>query len=264
MTSSSSPLHAAARAVVLTVPLLAAPGCELTEGLLDYTAPLSGAFVLVASEPPDLGDLDFDVPAGMAAAARIERQELPWDDSELVNDAQVRLVVDGVGGYLLDPVGGDGLYRSDLLEDESLFYEEGRLHRVTVDDGEREGNLLVELPVPPELHLPSRTDAGADLYVRMEGGPFPGFAITVVDEGGKVTWSQFPDTLTELADLENDWPSDYARIPKAAFAAPGKRYAVGIAGLERMDDDAFEMIDPGSSSLFVGVTRWAVVEAVQD
>jgi len=239
--------------------LVAGAGCSQLAEWMDYTAPLSGEFVIVLSEAPGASSAQVVIPVGAEAIARVDSQEYPWSDGGAVNDAAVQMVVDDVGAFVLTKTSMDGMYQSRLIDDPALYYASGKQVRVHVDTGEASGSVTAPASPPAEFDFPELVTAGKDLEVSLLNGPYTAIALRVFGADGVETWSDYPDTLNELAELQDSDGRRGFRIPGEAFPAPASTYAVGVTGLLGADQDAYDGINPAETAFLVGTTRWVVV-----
>jgi len=254
-------MHALLRFVTLLFVLpLAIPlsGCSEID---DYFSTVAAEALFLGLDDPAAAEalgLSAELATGASATAFLARaRSLSSVSENLFSDADSVSMADGVSSVEL-PSRGNGLYSVDSSEAPELAYVIGRSYALEVYEDGRLYSAEMLAPPPPSLAGLPDAEAGAThtsqtaLDLSM-GQQFDNYLAVVVDETGTITYSNEPQTAAEY--LEWIGGSDVFNnitIPASAFPAPSSGYVVGVAGIRRASDSAFDNFNPLVSNLAMG------------
>lgn len=242
--------------LLLTVVLL--PACS---NFLDYFSPVVSQGLVLGVDDPALG---ADLGAGLVASTFLARaSSLAEIEDNLYDDAE--LVEVEVGGVSADLVSqGDGLYLIDSDAVASLAYVEGASCGLRIVDDGKERTVSMEAPPAPSLSglpaPPATHAAGAALTVDLSGQGFQNTLAAVADADGNLVWDNRPASVGEYLDwIGGGGEVTTVQIPGVAFPQAGTAYVLGIAGLRKAPDAAFDNLNPLLSNFAVGTMAVAPI-----
>jgi hypothetical protein len=175
----------------------------------------------------------------------------------LFSDADSVSMADGVSSVEL-VARGNGLYSIDSTEDPELAYVVGRSYALEVYEDGRLYSAEMLAPPPPNLTgvpdpLNGETHSAQSPLSLSMGQQFDNYLAVVATENGDITYSNEPQTAGEY--LEWIGGGDVVTnitIPASAFPDPGAGYVIGVAGIRRASDSAFDNFNPLVSNLAMG------------
>ncbi len=227
----------------------------------DYFSTVVAEALFVGVDNPAAAEalgLGPELAVGATATAFLARaRSLDSVAENLFSDADSVSISDGITSVGL-PSSGNGLYTVTSADNSDLAYVIGRSYALEVYD---DGRLYsAEMLAPPPPTLSGIPDAEADLThaanTALEvslGQQYDNYLAVVVNDGGEITYSNEP----EGASAYLDWigGSDVftsITIPGTAFPAAGAVYVIGVAGVRRAPDSAFDNFNPFVSNLAMG------------
>ena len=150
---------------------------------------------------------------------------------------------------------GDGAYAATA--DDGLTYTEGGEALVSVQIGSGMAEATVLTPVAATANIPAQGTAGDDLAVNLAGQGFDNVLVVVLDmDSAEVVWTNTPVDITGVYDFATADVVTSVTIPgPEAFAGSGI-YAVGVAGMNKADSDAFVDMNTALSSVMAGKLRF--------
>ncbi len=254
-------MHAFFRfAALLFVLSLAIPivGCSEID---DYFSTVAAEALFLGLDDPAAAEalgLSADLATGASATAFLARaRSLSSISENLFSDADSVSIADGVSSVEL-PSRGNGLYSVDSSEDVELAYVIGRSYALEVYEDGRLYSAEMLAPPPPSLTGVPDAQAGAThpsqtaLEVSM-GQQFDNYLAVVVDANGTITYSNEPQTAGDYLDwIAGSDVFTNITIPASAFPTPSTGYVVGVAGIRRASDSAFDNFNPLVSNLAMG------------
>ncbi len=139
----------------------------------------------------------------------------------------------------------DGRYRGDSDDLPGLSYTPGAAYRINAElDGEHR---FVEMTAPLAPILfgvpePGVHPANTPLVVQLTDQQFDGIQWVVLDVDGEPTAEGRPDGTGETLDwlIEDEPPPMSIELPGDAFPEPAMPYTIGVFGMERAPQDAYE------------------------
>lgn len=238
--------------------LLSGAGCS---NFLDYFSPVVSQGLVLGVDDPVVG---VDLGAEFVASTFLARAEsLAEIEENLYDDAErVEVVSGSTTAELLSQ--GQGLYLVDSDSVGALQYTEGATYTLrVVDEGKTRtvgmaapgAPTLSGLPVPPATH-----PAGAALSVDLTGQGYDNSLAAVVDEQGNLVWDNRPEGVGEYLDwIGSGGEVGVVQIPGEAFPNPGTAYVLGIAGIVKAPDAAFDNFNPLLSNFAIGTMAVAPI-----
>lgn len=238
--------------------LLVLSACNTVD---DYFSSLATeALLLGIEDPPE--DVDFDLGEAASVTAYVaEARSLSSFSANLVDDATVTF-----GGRAL-PRTGHGLYSADSSSDAALDYVAGTSYVLAiVEDGTNTVSVtappapdLVGAPGPQETH-----QAGAGMSIDLSGQGFDNQIVLVGTSDGQggasLTWDSRPTSADEYIDwIGGNGDVGTVVIPGSAFPDADTIYLLGVAGIVRAPDSAFDGLNPLVSNLASGQVATAIV-----
>lgn len=243
----------------LLIAALPLTGCSNID---DYfsTAAAEGLLLGLDEEgmPPEV---DVDIGAAATASAFLARaRSLDNVSANLWSDADRVAIARGDFTADLDSL-GSGLYEVDSSIDPDLVYVVGSTYRLAVEDGGTVRDVTIVAPPAPILDgAPEPTDlhpAGQGLTIDLTGQGFNNYVAVVAtsDAEGNVafTYDSRPETASDYVDwIRSRDEVTTVEIPGSAFPSPGTPYVLGIAGVVRARDAAFDGLNPLVSNFAAG------------
>jgi hypothetical protein len=242
-------------ALPLALPIV---GCSEID---DYFSTVAAEALFLGLDDPAAAEalgLSADLATGASATAFLARaRSLSSVSENLFSDADSVSIADGVSSVEL-LARDNGLYSVDSSENVELGYVVGRSYALEVYDDGRLYSAEMLAPPPPALAGVPDPQAGAThpsqtaLELSM-GQQFDNYLAVVVDESGTITYSNEPQTAGDYLNwiAGSDTFIDIT-IPASAFPAPSSGYIVGVAGIRRASDSAFDNFNPLVSNLAMG------------
>ncbi len=236
------------------VPLLSAAtlsGCSVTDDIGDYFSNVvTEALYVGVDDPEAAAQLGFDQVQGAAASAFLARARSLSDiESNLFDDAE-SVSVSGDFGTAALASQGSGLYLA-TSEDAALQYTVGATVTHTVNDHGKTFTVVHTLPAAPQITHDGQHVANTALILDL-GREFDNELTVVVDQDGNVTWDSRPQDVGGYLDWIGAGSVTTVEIPASAFPDAGAAYAVGVAGVDKAPNSAFDEFNPLVSNFAAG------------
>jgi len=233
-------------------------GCSRID---DYFSTVAAEALFLGVDDPAAAaavGLDPDLAAGATATVFLARaRSLDSISANLFSDADSVSIADGTTSVDLASA-GDGLYSVDSISNAELAYVIGRSYALEVYEDGRLYSAEMLAPPPPSLSgIPDAAagqnhPANSALDVSL-GQQFDNYLALVIDESGNITYSNQPQTASDyLSWIGGSDAFTSVTIPASAFPTAGAGYVVGIAGIRRASDSAFDNFNPLVSNLAMG------------
>lgn len=250
----------------LLLPLPSLLACEQLDEIKDtvdgLTNPLVAVGLHLGVEPPESDVINLEAtPFASGASVRVLLADAS-DPSELddtpVKGASVGLVSDSNGGRFDLEDQGDGSYTAKGDDGLSYAAEAVRV-AVTLDDGDHA--IGVAAPAAPQAGVAETHAQGQPMAIDISDQDYDGALVIVMDLDGGVTWSNQPDTATEIYEFTHGSSDELTQveIPAQAFATTGL-YTVAVAGTRNSTTDDMEEVNTAVSTLVAGKFRFYPVD----
>ncbi len=250
----------------LILPALALAACEQVDNIKDTVDGVTNPTVIIGLdlgvEPPDTELINLDkTPFGEGATAKVflaRADSLSSVEENLVSGAVVDLVsASNGGGFQLDDQ-GDGTYTGKGSD--GLTYEAEDV-TINAEDSEGVHSLSVGAPQSPDASISSTHSAGQPMNIDLSGQDYDGALVVVLDLDGGITFSNQPETASELYDFAYGDSGDLlsVEIPGGAFEQTGV-YAIGVAGTRNSASADMTDINTALSTLIAAKFRFYPVE----
>jgi len=257
---------------LLTVVLCTALTNTACSEIGDYFSTIAAEGMFLGVDDPAAAaalGLDAELAAGATASTFLaQARSLDSISENLFSDADSVSITDGTTSVELAAL-GNGLYNVNSNEAPELAYVIGRSYTLQVrEDGELYTAEMMAPPPPtlggvPDAQAGESHPANVELAVSL-GQQFDNYLVVVVDGSGEITYSNEPETASDYINWisSNDVVASVT-IPGSAFPAAGTGYIVGIAGVRRAADSAFDNFNPLVSNLAMGSTSVAALVTAQ-
>ncbi len=248
--------------------LLALVGCDVIELITnvqetvdDLTNPviIQSTFIGVG-DPPEGFEFPEDSDIGPLITALLADTESSSDLAESPVTGAAATVTIGDGSAITlnegteegDPPG----YTAGTAE--GLTYQVGQSALLEIEKDDIVASATWVMPDGLDFEVPCRLAAQQDLSVVMESADYHSPLVTVIDQEGKVTWTNFPQDIDAAVDWVNSGGFSSVLVPGAeAFAVDGP-YIIGIAPVQRATPESFEGVNISLSAYMLGQMRfWA-------
>lgn len=132
-------------------------------------------------------------------------------------------------------------------------------------EGEKEVGLIpVLLPAAADLDPPSQIEPGTDVALDFSGMGFASALVVVLNSQGDVTWTNEPDSASEVLGItQSEGDLTELVVPGADAFPKDDLYALGVAGMVHSKDTDIENMNTVLSSLMAGKMRFYGVSAVK-
>jgi hypothetical protein len=254
--------------MIRTLPLLillalSTSACDQVD---DYFSVMAAEGILLGIEDAP-AEVDFELGSAVTASAFLaEARSLDSFSANLIDDADQVTIARGDVAVEMESA-GSGLYEADSSVDDSLTYTAGVLYTLRVVAGGA-STVSIQAPEAPELvGAPDPQDfhpAGQPITIDLTGQGFVNYVALVgtADAQGNVELTY--DNRPQTADDYIDWfrGSDdvtVVTIPGTAFPDSGTPYVLGVAGIDRAPDSAFDGLNPLVSNFAAGTVATALV-----
>jgi hypothetical protein len=233
-------------------------GCSRID---DYFSRVAAEALFLGVDDPTAAaavGLNPDLAAGATATAFLARAtSIDSISANLFSDADSVSIADGITSVDLDSL-GNGLYSVDSIANTELVYVIGRSYALEVYEDGRLYSAEMLAPPPPNLSgIPDAAagqnhPANSELAISL-GQQFDNYLAIVFDESGNVTYSNQPETASDYLNwIGGSDAFTSVTIPGSAFPSAAAGYIVGVAGIRRAGDSAFENFNPLVSNLAMG------------
>lgn len=252
--------------LLLPMLALALGACDQVDKIKDTVDSVTNPTVIIGLdlgvEPPDSELIDLDqTPFGEGASAKVflaRADSLSNLEDNLVSGATVTLIsASNGGGFVLEDQ-GDGTYTGKGSD--GLSYEAEDV-TIKAEDDDGVHSLSVGAPQATDASIASTHGAGQPMSIDLSDQDYDGALVVVLDLDGGITFSNQPETVTELYDFAYGDGGDllHVEIPGAAFEQPGV-YAIGVAGTRNSAPEDMTDINTALSTLIAAKFRFYPVE----
>ena len=251
--------------VAFILPLLA--GCEqwndVKDVIDDLTDPIVVEALLLGAVEPDSPYIDLsDTPFADGTALKVflaDATDLESLEAGALDGATVNVLAPSLGSMALEADGG-GLYT--LYGSAGLEYFAGEEYALSAVTGDVTHRAVLSAPHPPDTSIPATQPVGQPLAVDLSAFGYDNLLVAVYDvQGEAITYSNEPQGIEELYDFTHSGEAvKRHEIPGSAFPRQGI-YAVGVAGMQSADEDAFTEMNTGLSSFLAGQMSFYAVQA---
>lgn len=251
---------------LLGLPLLTQIGCEQIQDIKDtvegLTNPLVVAGLHIGVEPPESSLVNLEnTPFASGASTKIflaDASDAAHIEESPVTGGDVGLISDSNGGRFGLEDQGDGSYTAK--GDDGLSYAaEAVLVSVSLDEGDH--SIGVAAPAAPQAGIAETHASGQPMAIDISDQDYDGALVVILDLDGGITWSNQPDTATELYDFTYGSSDELTQVevPASAFSGTG-RHTVAVAGTRNSTVDQMEEVNTAVSTLIAGKFRFYPVD----
>jgi hypothetical protein len=248
--------------------LLMLGGCDIIELIMnvqetveDLTNPviIQSTFIGVGAPPPDVA-FPEDAEIGPLIKAYLADTTRSSDLADSPVSGAMAMIQVGNADPIMMPEGGGGDeppgYSAGV--EQGLEYVVGAQALLTIETDDILASATWPLPDGLDFDIPCRVDLLEDLIVVMDGPDYHSPLVTVLNEEGVITWSNFPKDIDAAVDWVNGGGFATVEVPGAQAFSEAGLHIIGIAPMQRANSGSFEGANISLSAYMLGQMRfWA-------